>query len=73
MPAETTTDAETQTETGTETTTRAQTTQPDPPVVWQQTLGSAIATPPTSTGEHLYVGTKYGSIASLNTTNGSQQ
>ncbi|MDS0241782.1 MULTISPECIES: PQQ-binding-like beta-propeller repeat protein [Haloferax] len=73
VPAETTTGTEARTETGTETTARTQPTQPDPPVVWRQTVGSEITTPPTSTGDRLYVGTKSGSLESLNTTDGSKQ
>jgi outer membrane protein assembly factor BamB len=73
-PAETpATETETQTETDTKTTTRTQPTQPEPPIVWQQTLGSEITAPPTSTGENLYVGTKFGSIESLDATDGRKQ
>ncbi|KTG29764.1 outer membrane protein assembly factor BamB family protein [Haloferax profundi] len=72
-PAGTTTKAETQTEMSTKTTTSTQAKQPDPPVVWQRTLGSEITTAPTSTGGSLYVGTKSGTIESLSADDGSQQ
>lgn len=63
---------ETQTKTQTDTTDRTQTIQTEPPVVWQRTLGSAITTPPISTGSTLYVGTESGTVESVAAATGSR-
>lgn len=67
------TGTETPTETQTRTTNRTQAGQTEPPVVWQRSLGAAISTSPTGTGDSLHVGTKSGTVESLAVADGSRQ